>query len=239
MRFEANLQTERECLKTVKVWGLLPFRSKFAGVHMANKTGIFSYSKGSGKTTTCAYLAAALAALHQKVVCVDVNGDLEKYLGGSGKEVEVSGLNWKYRKWGGAEDRLADDADYILVDLPSSPSLGCEAVLQELDSVLIPVEAEYYGPEELNKTLQKITEFDHLLIRGMVLTKGDSNSRAPQKIETELKEYFSFMVLNTKISRSYYLSRSRFSLTDLNGKGWHSGFIDYLKLANELLEHEC
>lgn len=206
---------------------------------MAKKTGIFNWSKGSGKTTTCAYLAAALATMHRKVVCVDLNGDLGKYFGPDRGDVLADGLSWKYRKWGGEEDTLSDDADCILVDLPSYPFPEQDAVLGVLDSVLIPVEAEYYGQEELNRTLQKIAESDHLLIRGIVLTKADPHSGAPQKAEAELKEYFSFFVLNTKISRSYYLSRPVFSLTDLNGKGWHSGFIDYLKLANELLEHEC
>lgn len=206
---------------------------------MANKTGIFSYSKGSGKTTTCAYLAAALTTVGKKVVCVDLNGDLEKYLNPQGEEVHVAGLRWKCRKWSGEEDRLADEADYILVDMPAGPSPDHEAVLGRLDSVLIPVEAEYYGLDELDITLRKISEFEHLLIGGIVLTKGDSNSSTPQKTEAELNEYFSPFVLNTKISRNYYLSRPAFSLTDLGEKGWHSGFIDYLKLANELIEHEC
>ncbi len=206
---------------------------------MAKKTGIFSWSKGSGKTTTCAYLAAALATMHRKVVCVDLNGDLGEYFGRDREDMETGGLSWKYRKWGGEEDALTDDADYILVDLPSHPFPEQEAVFRALDSVLIPVEAEYYGREDLNRTLQVISESDHLLIAGLVLTKGDPNSSIPQRTEAELKEYFSFFVLNTKISRSYYLSRPVFSLTDLNRKGWHSGFIDYLKLANELLEHEC
>lgn len=200
---------------------------------MAIKTGIFSKSKGSGKTTTCAYLAEALAATGKKVVCVDLDGDLQKYLNGEGV------FGWKYRRWSGEEDLMADEADYILVDVPSSPSPEQEAVLRQLDSVLIPVEAEYYGLEELNKTLQKVSEYESLLIEGIVLTKSDPNSSVPGKIEEKLKEYFSFFVLNTKISRNYYLSLPAFSLTDLNGNGWHSGFIDYLKLANELIEHEC
>lgn len=202
---------------------------------MAIKTGIFSYSKGSGKTSMCAYLGAALATVGKKVVCVDVSGDLGKYLGAEEGEIERGGLRWEYRKW--REGELGSDADYILVDIPSEPSADEEAVFRELDTILIPVEAEYYGREELGRTLGKIAEFDHLLVSGIVLTKGDSRGSIFQKTEAELKEYFSFMVLNTKISRNYYLSR--FSLTDLNGKGWHSGFIDYLKLANELLEHEC
>jgi len=206
---------------------------------MAKKTGIFSYSKGSGKTTTCAYLAAALTTLHQKVVCVDLEGNLEKYLGRTGENIEVAGLSWKYRRWNGQGEWPADEADYILVDVPSSPSPEQEAVLRQLDSVLIPVEAEYYGLEELSKTLQKVSEYESLLIEGIVLTKSDPNSSTPGKIEEKLKEYFSFFVLNTKISRNYYLSLPAFSLTDLNEKGWHSGFIDYLKLANELIEHEC
>lgn len=204
---------------------------------MTNKTGIFSWSKGSGKTTTCAYLAAALSTMHQKVVCVDLNGDLQRYF--RPENTEMAGLPGYCRKWKGPEDELADAADYILVDIPSAPSPEQEAVFHQLDSVLIPVEAEYYGLDELNKTLLKISEFEHLMIRGFVLTKGNSNSSTPQKIKAELKDYFSSFVFNSNISRSYYLSIPEFSLADLSRKGWHSGFIDYLKLANELLEHEC
>lgn len=204
---------------------------------MTKKTGIISYSKGNGKTTTCAYLAAALAALHQKVVCVDVKGDLERYQGRG--VIEAEGLSWKCREWFGEEDDLRDKADVILVDLPTVPAPEHDKLLEQLDSVLIPVEAEYYGCDELNYTLQKVAAFPHLLISGLVLTKVNPDSTVAGKIEAELKEYFSYLVLHTKISRSYYLSRGRLSLTDLNGKGWHSGFVDYLKLANELLEHEC
>ena len=206
---------------------------------MTKKTGIFSGSKGSGKTTTCAYLAAALATMHRKVVCVDMGGDLGRYFDLSRENTEVAGLSWKCRQWSGEEDRLADAADYILVDIPAEPSPEQEAVFRELDSVLIPVEAEYYGLDELSRTLQKISEYEHLLIGGFVLTKAGRDSRAPREIETRLKEYFSSFILNTVISRNYYLSVPVFSLTDLGGKGWHSGFIDYLKLANELIEHEC
>lgn len=202
---------------------------------MAKKTGIFSWSKGSGKTTTCAYLAAALATLHRKVVCVDLNGDLGKYF--AAEEVQAGGLTWKYRKWKGEGDLPEDDADDILVDIPSGP--GHEAVLEKLDSVLIPVEAEYYGTAELNRTLQAVAQHEHLVIEGMLLTKVKPGSGTPHKMEAELKEYFSPFLLNSDIMRNYYLARPEFSLTDLNRKGWHSGFIAYLKLANELLEHEC
>lgn len=203
---------------------------------MTNKTGIFSRSKGNGKTTTCAYLAAALSTMHRKVVCVDLNGDLERYF--QSENTAMTGLFVNCRTWEGPEDELADDADYILVDIPANPTPEQEAVFHRLDSVLIPVAAEYYGPDELNKTLMKVSEFESLLIRGFVLTQADPNSSAPSKIRAELEDYFSSFVFNSSISRNYYLSVPGFIPTDLNRKGWHSGFIDYLKLANELLEHE-
>ena len=204
---------------------------------MAKKTGIFSYSSGSGKTTTCAYLATALSTVGKKVVCVDMNGDLGNFMRYEAGNNALPG--WTYRRWNGAEDALEDEADYVLVDLPTYLNQEEEGIFTRLHSVLIPVEAEYYGAEHLSRTLQKITEFDQLLISGIFLTKANSNRCVPHRMEMELKEYFSFFMLNTKIMRNYYLSRSRFSLTDLNEQGWHSGFIDYLKLANELLEHEC
>lgn len=204
---------------------------------MTKRTGIISYSRGSGKTTTCAYLAAALTIAQRKVVCVDLDGQLRDFTGAGGETIRLNELSWKYRKWRGEDDALADDADYILVDVPARPTPEEEKIFSKLDSVLIPVEAEYYGQENLKETLQKVGEYEHLMIRGLLLTKSNPNSTQTEKIERELRKYFSFLVLNTPIERSFYLSR--FGLTNLNGQGWHSGLINYLELANELLEHEC
>lgn len=200
---------------------------------MTNIVGIFSLDKGSGKTTTCAYLSAALAAVSKKVVSVDLNGDLSKILGTDLEQINVAGLAWKNYQ-GNALSTLTEDneADFVLVDVPTELEKANE-VLPYLNSVIIPVEAEFYGLEKLNETLAVIAEHKDLLISGFLWTKNSTCT--PNE---ELDNYFSQFIYKSTISRNYYLALPEFSLSNLNGAGFHSGFIDYLKLANEIIDDE-
>ena len=199
---------------------------------MANKVGIFSYSKASGKTTTCGYLASALSLVGKKVRIVDLDGSVKKLVALSEFK---AGNDWDINDSFSSE---ASDVDYILVDFPSAEEYESDEILQNLDSVIIPVEAEFYGLENLNKTLEKISAFDKLLIKGILLTKCNSNSSFHKELEGTLNEYFSQFVFDSKIFRNYYLSLPHFAPHTINENSFNGGFIDYLKLANEIIDNE-
>jgi chromosome partitioning protein len=200
---------------------------------MANKVGIFSYSKASGKTTTCAYLASALSIVGKKVLVVDLSGSVKKLV--ASYEFKA-GYQWQISDSFNVE---TDGVDYVLVDFPSSEDFESKEILQYLDSVIIPIEAEFYGLENLKKTLQTIAPFDKLLIQGFLLTKCNSNSTYHEELSSSMNEYFSQFVFDSKIFRNYYLSLPDFSSHTINENSFNGGFIDYLKLANEIIDDEC
>ena len=199
---------------------------------MANKVGIFSYSKASGKTTTCAYLASALSLVGKKVLVVDLSGGIKKLV--ASYEFKA-GYQWEISDSFTTETH---GVDYVLVDFPSSEDFESKEILQHLDSVIIPVETEFYGLENLNKTLQAISTFDKLLIQGFLLTKCNSNSTYHEEFSGTMSEYFSQFVFDSKIFRNYYLSLPHFAPHTINENSFNGGFIDYLKLANEIIDNE-
>jgi cellulose biosynthesis protein BcsQ len=200
---------------------------------MANKVGIFSYGKANGKTTTCAYLASALSIVGKKVFVSDLSGSVQKLIASHDFK---QGYGWEISDSFDAEDK---GMDYVLVDLPSSEAFKPDQILPNLDSVIIPIEADLYGLENLNKTLQVVNTFENLLIQGFLFTKCNSNSTYHETMESSVARYFPELIFKSKIYRNYYLSLPQFSLHTINEHPFHGGFIDYLKLANEIIDNEC
>ncbi len=197
---------------------------------MGKVLGIISFKKGSGKTTTAAYLSASLRVLNRKVVSVDLGGGLSKKLGVSEGVVEVEGISWWHQEHLGAE------ADYVIVDLPYH-SISDE-IFSQLDSVIIPVEARRGGLQHFNSTLLTLQEHEDLLIEGILLSQADAHNDFAAQMGKDLEEYFPDFIFKTVISRNFYLSKEAFNVLDVRKQGWHSGFVEFLALANELIEHE-
>lgn len=108
---------------------------------------------------------------------------------------------------------LREDYDYILIDC--SPSLGLITVnaLTAADSVIIPVQAEYFALEGISKLLNTIRIIKsklnpHLEIEGFLLTMYDARLRLANQIYEELKGHFAHMVFDTVIPRNIKLSEA-------------------------------
>jgi chromosome partitioning protein len=108
---------------------------------------------------------------------------------------------------------IADDYDYILIDC--SPSLGLITVnaLTAADSVIIPVQAEYFALEGISKLLNTIRIIKSRLhpeleIEGFLLTMYDARLRLANQIYEELKGHFGEMVFDTVIPRNIRLSEA-------------------------------
>lgn len=137
---------------------------------------------------------------------------------------------------------IKGDYDYIIIDC--APSLGLTTVncLSAADSVIIPVQPEFFALEGIGKLLQTIRLVQSgvnpsLTIEGFVVTMFDGRTKVHAQVVNELKEHFQDMVFNTVIQRSIRLSEAPshgkpIILYDVVS----NGTTNYMNLAKEVLE---
>ncbi|MBP3236583.1 MAG: AAA family ATPase [Bacteroidales bacterium] len=137
---------------------------------------------------------------------------------------------------------IRNDYDYIIIDC--SPSLGLVTInaLTAADSVMIPVQPEFFALEGLGKLLQTIRLVQRninksLTIEGFVVTMFDGRTKVHVQVVSELKEHFKDLVFNTIIQRNIRLSEAPshgkpIVLYDVKS----NGTSNYLNLAKEVLE---
>lgn len=134
--------------------------------------------------------------------------------------------------------------DYILIDCPPALDLLTLNALVAAESVLIPIQCEFFaleGISQLMDTIDKIREaFSHpLKIQGILLTMYDERTNLTRQVADDLKDFFHDEVLNTVIPRSIRLAEAPsygkpILMYDPRSKGAES----YIKLAKEILENE-
>src|SRR5512133_4395768 len=137
---------------------------------------------------------------------------------------------------------ISGEYDYILIDC--SPSLGLLTVnaLTAADSVIIPVQCEYFALEGLGKLLNTIKIIQtnlnpSLEIEGFLLTMYDSRLRLANQVVEEVTRHFQQMVFNTIIQRNVKLSEApSYGQPALLYDAESRGTVNYLNLARELLE---
>ncbi len=159
-----------------------------------------------------------------------------------GAEIELLNLPNREKKLKQVIGRIKDDYDFVLVDC--SPSLGLLTVnaLTAADSVIIPVQCEYFALEGLGKLLNTIKIIQNRLnpdleIEGFLLTMYDSRLRLSNQVVEEVRKHFQQMVFDTIIQRNIKLSEAPsfgkpVLMYDVNSKG----SINHLNLARELLQ---
>ena len=140
-----------------------------------------------------------------------------------------------------ALEEVKSEYDYIIIDC--APSLGLITVnaLTAADSVIIPIQCEYFALEGLGKLLntvknvQKIHNYD-LDIEGLLLTMYDSRLRLSNQVVEEVNTHFPEMVFETVISRNVRLSEApSFGESILMYDAESKGAIQYIQLAEEVL----
>ncbi len=139
-------------------------------------------------------------------------------------------------------EEIKNDYDFILVDC--SPSLGLITVnaLTSADSVLIPVQCEYFALEGLGKLLNTIKIVQNrlnneLMIEGILLTMYDTRLRLSNQVVTEVKRHFQDMVFDTIIHRNTKLGEAPgFGKPVILYDAECTGAINYMNLARELLQ---
>ena len=160
-----------------------------------------------------------------------------------GAEIEMINLPHREKMMGDALAEVKEEYDYIIIDC--SPSLGLITVnaLTAADSVIIPVQCQYFALEGLGKLLNTIkivqSRFNPGLdIEGILLTMFDSRTRISKQVVSEVKTHFQSMVFDTIINVNTRLSEApSFGQTAIMHDATSIGAINYLNLAREILKN--
>ena len=158
-----------------------------------------------------------------------------------GAEIEMLNLPNREKVIKNLLATVRDEYDYILIDC--SPSLGLITVnaLTAADSVIIPVQCEYFALEGISKLLNtikiiKIKLNPHLEIEGFLLTMYDSRLRLANQIYDEVKRHFQELVFKTVIQRNVKLSESpSHGLPVILYDADSTGSKNHLALAKEII----
>lgn len=159
-----------------------------------------------------------------------------------GAEIEMLNFELREKVISNMLAPVKDDYDYILIDC--SPSLGLITVnsLTAANSVIIPVQCEYFALEGITKLLNTIKIIKSKLnpkleIEGFLLTMYDSRLRLANQIYDEVKRHFQELVFNTVIQRNVKLSESpSHGLPAILYDADSTGAKNYLRLANEIIQ---
>jgi chromosome partitioning protein len=141
-------------------------------------------------------------------------------------------------------ENIKNDYDYIIIDCP--PSLGLLTLngLTAADSLLVPIQCEYYaleGVTELFDTLARLRRGlnPQLIIEGLLLTMYDERTNLSAAVAQDLRDFYGQQVLKTVIPRNVRLAEAPsygkpIILYDIRSRGAES----YIQLAKEILSHE-
>lgn len=160
-----------------------------------------------------------------------------------GAEVELVNLSEREKKLSKALEPMKHSYDFILMDCP--PSLGLLTInsLTAADSILIPIQCEYYALEGLGQLLNTIRLIQehlnpHLEIEGILLTMYDGRLNLSKQVAEETRKYFTDKVYKTVINRSVRLSEApSFGKPIILYDIMSTGAENYLSLAEEILNH--
>jgi chromosome partitioning protein len=159
-----------------------------------------------------------------------------------GAEIEMLNLPNREKVLSVVIEKIREDYDFILIDC--SPSLGLITVnaLTAADSVIIPVQCEYFALEGLGKLLNTIKIIQTRLnpdleIEGFLLTMYDSRLNLSNQVLEEVRTHFGDMVFETLITRNIKLSEApSYGLPALLYDASSKGASSYMDLAREILQ---
>lgn len=158
-----------------------------------------------------------------------------------GAEVEMVNIERREERMRDALKPIRNDYDFVIIDC--SPSLGLITInaLTAADSVIIPVQCEYFALEGLGKLLNTIKIIQtrlnkNLEIEGILLTMYDVRLRLSNQVVEEVKTHFKQIVFDTIIPRNIKLSESpSFGVPAIAHDAESKGAISYLNLAKEII----
>jgi chromosome partitioning protein len=158
-----------------------------------------------------------------------------------GAEVELATMEGRERMLAAAIGSVVQNYNYVLIDTPPSLGLLTLNALVAAQSVLVPMQCEYYALEGLTSLIGTIRRINGALnpslrLEGLVLTMFDSRNRLSHEVAREVREHFAAQVFDSVIPRSVRLSESpSHGLSVLEYDGKSAGAQSYRALAQELV----
>lgn len=211
----------------------------------ANTTSGLNFSPDNDEERTLYEVMIGRIAAEDALIQTEIPGlhMIPSHINLVGAEIEMLELENRESVLKNALAPIRDNYDFIIIDC--SPSLGLITVntLTAADSVIIPVQPEFFALEGLGKLLQTIRLVQNgvnpaLTIEGFVVTMFDGRTRVHTQVVGELRDHFKDMVFKTIIQRNIRLSEAPshgkpIILYDIMS----NGSSNYLNLAKEVLEH--
>ncbi len=160
----------------------------------------------------------------------------------AGAELELVDEKDRESRLKKAIDVVKDDYDFIIIDCPPSLGLITLNAMKAADSVLIPIQCEYYaleGLSQLTKTIKMVKQGlnKNLKIEGVLLTMYDSRTRLSVQVVEEVKKYFGATVYDTVIPRNVRLSEApSYGMPIVAFDKRSKGAACYKKLAAEVIK---
>jgi len=162
-----------------------------------------------------------------------------------GAEIELVNLIGREKVLQDVMGNIQKEYEYIFIDCP--PSLGLLTInsLTAADSILIPIQCEYYALEGLSQLLKTIRLVQknlntELEIEGVLLTMYDNRLNLSYQVAEDVRKFFDKKVFKTIIHRNVRLSEApSFGKPVILYDAVCTGSEDYMKLAEEVLDHEA
>lgn len=161
----------------------------------------------------------------------------------TGAEIEMVNMIARERKLQAILEEVREDYTYIIVDCPPSLGLLTLNTLTAADSVIIPIQCEYYALEGLGKLLNSIRLVQRhlnakLRIEGVLLTMYDSRLNLSRQVAEEAKSFFGDKVYKTTINRNVRLGEApSFGKPIILYDILSTGARNYMSLAGEVMNH--
>lgn len=163
----------------------------------------------------------------------------------AGAEIELVQLEGREKRLRKAIDRIRNEYDYIFIDCP--PSLGLLTInsLSAVESVLIPIQCEFYaleGVSQLMSTIELVRKSlkKDLQVEGVVLSMFDGRTNLSIQVVQEVKRYFGAKGYSTVIPRNIRLAEApSFGLPIVEYDPKSKGAVAYREFAKEFLEREA
>jgi len=210
----------------------------------ANSTSGFNFDPDSTSRQTLYETLIGKVELADIMLDTEVNGLklVPSHINLVGAEIEMLNIPDRELVLKKAIESVKDKFDYIIIDC--SPSLGVITInaLSAADSVLIPVQCEYFALEGLGKLLNTIKLVQNRLntslqIEGFLLTMFDGRLRHANQVVEEVRTHFGEMVFNTVIQRNVRLSEApSFGKPVILHDAISAGANNYLNLAKEIIK---
>lgn len=161
----------------------------------------------------------------------------------AGAEIELVSVIARETKMKSAVSAIRDEYDFILIDCPPSLGLLTLNALTAADTILVPIQCEYYALEGLGQLMNTVNLVKRHLntsleVEGVVLTMFDARTNLSIQVVDEVKKYFKNKVYRTVIPRNVRLSEApSYGLPIILYDPKSKGAECYLELADEVIEY--